>query len=301
MRIVSLLPSGTELVCALGLRDQLVGVSHECDFPESVASLPRLTSSILAHGLTPAEIDAAVAKAKLEARPLYAVDGARLSALAPDLIVTQGVCTVCAVTPETIGSSLELLPVDLATSAPVLSLTGGSWEGIRRDIQQLAEATGTEATATALLADLDARWARLDGRAPPASKPRVVMLEWPEPPWFGGHWVPEQVAVAGGIDPLGQPGLPSGRTTLAAIQEADPDVICGIACGYGVGENEAHLRTLITQPGWSELRAVKSGQVWALDANGCFSRPGPRVVDGAELLATLLRGDAPDPARARRV
>lgn len=301
MRIVSLLPSGTELVCALGLRDQLVGVSHECDFPADVAHLPRLTASILDHGLSPAEIDAAVAAASLEKRPLYTVDGAQLSALAPDLIVTQGVCSVCAVTEQTIGTSLALLPVELATHAPVLSLSGGSWAGIRRDIQQLGDATGTQARAAALLDDLDVRWARLDAIPKAEGAPRVVMLEWPEPPWFGGHWVPEQVAVAGGIDPLGQPGLPSGRTTLAAIQDADPDVICGIACGFGTAENEAHLRALLTQPGWSELRAVKARQVWALDANGCFSRPGPRVVDGAELLATLLRGDTPDGDRARRL
>lgn len=301
MRIVSLLPSGSELVAALGLLDQLVGVSHECDYPAAVGSRPRLTSSILDHGLSPAEIDAEVARANLAKRPLYTVDGARLSALAPDLIVTQGVCSVCAVTEDTIGSSLSLLPVELATTAPVLSLSGGSWDGIRHDIAQLADATGAGPAADVLLAELDARWARLAAMPPPTERARVLMLEWPDPPWFGGHWVPEQVHVAGGSDPFGQPGLPSGRVDFDAIREADPDLICGIACGFDTDANEAHLRALLEQPEWSTLRAVRRRQVWAFDANGLFSRPGPRVVDGAELLADVLRGHAVDPSRARRV
>ena len=290
MRIVSLLPSGTELVAALGLTDNLVGVSHECDHPASVSGLPRLTSSILDHGLTPAEIDAAVRDASLEKRPLYAVDGALLAQLQPDLIVTQGVCAVCAVTEDTVGSSLALLPVELSCDAPVLSLEGVCWDGVRRDIMNLGRATQQQERATDLLASLDARWAALANAPPLDSPPRVAMLEWPDPPWYGGHWVPEQVAVAGGVDPFGVAGAPSGRLTFEQVRQADPDIILGIACGYGVEENRRHLVALLEDPPWAGLRAVQSGQVWALDANGLFSRPGPRVVDGAELLARLFRG-----------
>ena len=288
MRIASLLPSGTELVCALGLRDQLVGVSHECDYPADVTSLPRLTSSILDHGLTPAQIDAAVAASSLERRPLYSVDGALLSSLKPDLIVTQGVCAVCAVSEETVQQTLCLLPVTDVTKAPVLSLTGMAWQGIRADIQALGEATGTAERARALLDELDARWAAVAALPPPQQPPTVAMLEWPDPHWFGGHWVPEQVAVAGGVDPFGTPGEPSGRLSAEALAEADPDLLLGIACGFGVEDNARHLREVITRS--PELRAVREGGVWALDANGLFSRPGPRVVDGAELLARLFRG-----------
>jgi len=293
-RIVSLLPSGTELVCALGLRERLVGISHECDFPADVVGLPVLTSSILGHGLSPAEIDAAVSRASLDGRPLYAVDGELLARLEPDLIVTQGVCAVCAVTPDTIGASLELLPVDLAVDAPVLSLSGASWAGIRHDIRTLAAAAGVEDTADALLADLDRRWGAL-AASPHGERPRLAMLEWPDPPWFGGHWVPEQVAVAGGHDLFGTPGLPSGRMTVDEVVAADPDIIVGIACGFGVEENLTHLQALVSRPELATLRAVKEGRVWAANANGLFSRPGPRVVAGAELLAQLVRGETPSP------
>lgn len=299
MRIASLLPSGTELICALGGRDALVGISHECDFPADVVALPRLTASILGNGLSPAEIDRAVTRAAFEERPLYTVDGDLLSRLQPDLIVTQGVCAVCAVTDDTIG--LALSPVDDATDAPVLSLEATSWSGIRRDIQRLGKAMGATDKGRALLAELDARWEALERTAGEGATPRVAMLEWPDPPWFGGHWVPEQVAVAGGHDLFGTPGLPSGRLDLERLLAEDPDVIVGIACGYDVETNARHLRRLIAHPDLARSRAVRSGDVWAADANGLFSRPGPRVVEGAELLRTLFRGAPPEPTRARRI
>ena len=287
-RIVSLLPSGTEILCALGLRDRIVGVSHECDFPADVTSLPRLTSSILDDGLSPAEIDAAVAAAGLEQTPLYAVDGALLESLAPDLIVTQGLCAVCAVTEDTIARSVRLATLDAHSRAPVLSLSGVNLAGIRRDILEVGRAAGVEAEAHALLARMEADWSALPG--PGAHAPTVLMLEWPDPPWSGGHWVPEQVAAAGGVDLFGTAAASSERIQWDRVHEADPDLIIVMGCGFGLAENLEQARRLVRDPARQSLRAVRTGRVWAADANALFSRPGPRVVEGAALLARIFSG-----------
>ncbi len=300
MRIVSLLPSATEIAASLGLMDQVVGVSHECDFPASARDRPTLTSSILAHGLSPAAIDAAVAAASLERRPLYAVDGALLTRLKPDLILTQGVCAVCAVTPETVSDSLSFARLEAACSAPVLSLSGMDFAGICTDILAVGEATGTEEQARALVASLQSRWARVSGQG--GARPRVLMLEWPEPPWSAGHWVPEQVEVAGGIAVLAEPGTPSRRLSWDEIADADPDILIGAACGFDLETNRRHLANLLaSHPRARTLRAVTAGQVWAVDANALFSRPAPRVVEGAELLAAILTDAAVDASQAVRL
>lgn len=299
MRIVSLLPSGTELACALGLREHLVGVSHECDFPAGVCELPQLTSSILDHELSPAQIDAAVADASLERRPIYAVDGALLNSLKPDLILTQGVCAVCAVTPETIAQGLELVRLQDSCTAPVLSLSAVSTGGVFRDLQAIAEATGTQEQAETLITSLEAR---LDALAalPPSGK-RVLMLEWPDPPWSGGHWVPEQVSAAGGEPLFGGPGDNSRRLSWEEIQAADPDVVIASACGFDLQTNLVHARKLLEHPVLGQLRAVRSGAFWAADSNSYFSRPAPRIVDGAELIRAILEGGEVDPRQAQRV
>ncbi len=295
-RIISLLPSGTELVCALGLRDSLVGVSHECDFPHGVGGLPCVTSSIVESGLTPAQIDAAVLAASLEQRPLYSVDVDLLADLQPDLIVTQGVCAVCAVTEETVRTNLSFCALEDAISAPIVSLTGHDWAGIRSDLEELADAVGHRERAITLLGELDRRWDRLAASVP-AHRPTLAMLEWPDPPWFGGHWVPEQVAVAGGIDLFGTAGAPSGRLTWRQCLEAEPDYVIGMACGYDLQQNLTHFAAAVAGP-LADLRAVQAGRVWAVDANAFFSRPGPRVVDGAELLRRILTGQMVLPERA---
>ncbi|MCH9687918.1 MAG: ABC transporter substrate-binding protein, partial [Deltaproteobacteria bacterium] len=261
-----------------------------------VASLPRVTSSILDHGLSPAQIDAAVSAASLDRRPLYMVDGALLAQLRPDLIVTQGVCAVCAVTESTVRQSLQWAPVHEVSSARVLSLEGIDWSGIRHDLAALASAAGQPGRAEALVATLDRRWARLDD-ARPSSPPTVAMLEWPDPPWFGGHWVPQQVAVAGGRDLFGQAGRPSGRLSWEQLREADPDYVIGIACGFDLSRNRTHLSAAVTGP-LAGLRAVAEGRVWAADANALFSRPGPRVVDGAEVLQQIFTGRPVSPQQA---
>ncbi len=286
-RIVSLLPSGTEICAALGLEANLVGRSHECDFPSSVAALPVLTRSILETGASAAEIDAAVSRAALEGAPLYAVDGEALGALEPDLILTQGVCAVCAVSGPTVEKSLELLPVDLACSAPVLSLEGKDFEGILADVQRVGDAAGVSAEAAARIEAMRARWHKID----PGPKRRVMMLEWPDPPWIAGHWVPEQVARAGGVDVFGTAGGLSTRTTWDAVAEADPDIIVVSACGFDLAANAHEARQLFVRDETRTLRAVREGAVYATDANSYFSRPAPRVIDGASVLAALLRGE----------
>ena len=290
MRIVSLLPSATELACALGLRDQLVAVSHECDYPTDVKTLPRITSSILGHDLDPKQIDDAVVQAVREGQALYQINGDLLRELEPDLILTQGVCDVCAVSQGTVDETLVFLP-ELAADVKTLSLSGATFEGILRDMRLLAEATGREARAAELSADLRKCWHTLESN-PPQNRPRVLMLEWPEPPFYGGHWVPEMVAVAGGIDVLGHVGVDSKRTTWAEIAATDPDIIVSIACGYDLAKNTEFAQNLYAHPEAKHLRAVQSEQVWACDANSYFSRPAPRIVEGAQVLRGIFAGEA---------
>ena len=299
MRVVSLLPSATEIAARLGLLDHVVGVSHECDYPTSVKKLPVLTSSILDHGLSPEQIDTAVSAAVLDQKPLYIVDGEMLASLKPDLILTQGICSVCAVTPETVSEGLKLVRLEASCTAPVLSLSGVDYAGIKRDIHAVAAACGVPERGEALVAELDARWSTIQ---PCKGAPKVMMLEWPDPPWSGGHWVPEQVAVAGGVEPFSAPGEPSRRLTWADVVAEDPDVIIAAACGFDLETNLQQItNTIAADHAVAGLRAVKAGQVWAVDANAYFSRPAPRVVDGAELIASILSGRAIDPTHARQI
>ena len=300
MRIVSLLPSATEIICALGLRDQLVAVSHECDYPPEVAALPRITSSILPEGLEPAHIDAAVVEAVREGKALYQIDGDKLLNLEPDLVVTQGVCDVCAVSTDTLKETLKFLPDVVAESTQTLTLSGKTVAGILRDVRLVAEAAGVEERAEELLEPLRQRWENLIETKPDTSI-TVLMLEWSEPPFYGGHWVPEQVAAAGGVSVMGRVGQDSQRTTWEAIAESDPDLVVVMACGYGVEQNAAFALELYNYPEASQLRAVTEGQVYACDANSFFSRPGPRVVRGAELLRLIFTGQELPGTEAVRV
>lgn len=289
MKIVTLLPSATEIVASLVPQSQLVAVSHECDFPPGVEALPRITSSIIPEGLDAAAIDSAVSQAVQDGQAIYQVNGDLLAQLQPDLIVTQGLCDVCAVNVDTVKETLIFLPDALPKNTEILSLTSQNVAGVFRDIERVGVAVKQTAAASSLVAQLRDRWAKL-AQTLPAQKPKVLMLEWPEPPFFGGHWVPEMVAVAGGVDVLGQPGQDSGRCTWADIAAADPDVIVAIACGQNLTQNLALTQQLRQQPEFMALRAVQSQNLWAVDANSYFSRPGPRLVDGAELLRQILHG-----------
>lgn len=299
MRIASLLPSATELVAELGLASHLVAVSHECDFPPEVASLPRATASILGHGLSQAEIDAAVSKAVRAGQPLYTVDGALLARLKVDLIVTQGLCDVCAVTPDTVSHALRRVPPDLIEGVVVLSLDATSVEGVFGDLRRLGEAAGVAGIAARREAEARARWDALAGGR--RRWRRIGLLEWTDPPFYGGHWVPEQIVQAGGEDVFGRPGEASGRIKPESVLEADPDVLVVGCCGQGLEANVAHAEALRRDPVLGMLRAVREGRLWAVDANAYFSRPSLRLVRGAEILAHILDEGEDLEGEARRV
>ncbi|MBZ9750922.1 cobalamin-binding protein [Deinococcus sp. HMF7604] len=289
-RIVSLLPSATDLLFDLGLGGQVVGVSHSCDHP-GAAGQPVLTRSIVDAGAPQAEIDRAVSEAVREGRALYQVDGPLLDTLQPDLVVTQGVCEVCAVTPGTIETAVRYLPGCLP-AAQVLSLEGRSVAGILDDLRALAGVAGVPERGDALAAQARQDW---NAVVPVNHAPRVLTLEWTDPPFYGGHWVPEQVERAGGVNVLGEAGTDSGRATWAQIEALDPDVVVVMCCGFDLPENLGFARTLLGR----ELRAVQTGQLWATDANALFSRPALGVVRGAAVLADLLRGQSTPGASMR--
>jgi len=293
MRIVSLLPSATEMVAALGCSESLVGISHECDYPKELTHLPQLTQSILAHGLSPKQIDDAVVEASLAGQPLYSVDAEQLMSLQPDLILTQGVCSVCAVTPDTIETGFRLLSLEMLSDVPILSFGAKDLEGVFQDLTQLGEATDTIQQAQILIQDLRQRLENLKEKKG-ATQPKVLMIEWPEPLWYGGHWVPEQIEAAGGIDPFGKPGEPSGRMTWEDVQAAAPEIILMGACGFDLEGNRTYAQALYDVPEAQALPAIQQQRVYAVNSNAYLSRPAPRLIDGAEMLHAAIQGKSLD-------
>jgi iron complex transport system substrate-binding protein len=287
MRIISLVPNGTEILFALGAGDQVVGVSHECDWPEEARRRPILTGSALAPGMSAAEIDAAVSAQVGSGHSLYTLDEARIAALAPDLIVTQELCPVCAVSTEQVDGAVLPLP----HCPEVLSLDPRTLGDVLADIRKVGEATGRRAEAEALVSDLEDRLAAVRERTSSALPPKVLALEWLDPPFAGGHWVPEMIAAAGGVDAVALPGDSSRRLTWEEIDAADPDVVVVMPCGFDEAGAKAQMSGMADRPEWERLRAVRQGRAYPVDANGCFSRPGPRLVDGIERLAELFRAD----------
>jgi iron complex transport system substrate-binding protein len=284
MRIVSLVPNGTEILFALGAGEQVVGVSHECDYPEEARRRPILTGSALATGMSAAEVDAAVTAQVASGASLYTLDEARIADLAPDLIVTQNLCPVCAVSTAQVDEALRPLP----RCPDLLSLDPRSLADVLADIRRVGAATGRADEAAALIADLERRLAGVRERVAGRPRPRVAALEWLDPPFAGGHWVPEMIALAGGEDVLNRPGDGSRRMTWEEVAAADPEVIVAMPCGYDAAGAQAQVDLAADRPEWRRLRAVREGRVAAVDANGCFSRPGPRLVDGIERLAAIL-------------
>lgn len=285
-RIVSLLPSATEIVCALGLEDSLVGITHECDYPPTVADKPRLTASKISHEtMTSAEIDHAV-RSQLDGHgSIYDLDEERLRALRPDLIITQELCDVCAVSYKTVKQAARMFE----TEVRVVSLEPNTIEDIFANIRTVGELTGREAKASEVVEGLRARLERVNrALADTTVHPRTLMLEWLEPVFAPGHWVPEQVRIAGGDHGFGRAGQPSVTTNAEEIRAYAPEVIVMIPCGYYKEDILRQLPRARLPLGWNELPAVRAGQVWAVDATSYFSRPGPRVVDGTEILARIL-------------
>lgn len=289
-RIVSLLPGATETVAALGLEDAVVGISAECDAPASVLDRPRVSQALIDPAQTPAAIDREVREHRAQGAPLYHVDAATLAALRPDLVLAQSLCDVCAPTP---GG----LTAEAVADARVLSLDARDLEGVLAEIGRIAEAAGVGPAGARLLAELRHRLAA--ARRQPARRPRVLTVEWPEPLFIGGHWVPEMVQLAGG-DPLGAPGEHSRTVSWDEVRAFAPEVIIVMPCGLGLEAAAQTLPALTAQPGWDTLPAVRAGAVHIVDGNRHFSRPGPGLVTGVEVLAGLLAGTAPPPALARR-
>jgi iron complex transport system substrate-binding protein len=283
VRIVSLVPNGTEILFALGAGGEVVGVSHECDFPEEVRQRPILTGSALTPGMSAAEIDQAVSAQVGNGLSLYTLDEARIADLAPDLIVTQELCPVCAVSTAQVDGAVRPLP----RCPDLLSLDPRTLGDVLADIRKVGAAVGRAAEAAVLVSSLEARLAAVRARALP-ERPRVLALEWLDPPFAGGHWVPEMIAAAGGIDTVARPGDSSRRLTWEEVAEIDPDVLVVMPCGFDAAGAAAQIATVADLPEWRRLRAVRAGGVYPVDANGCFSRPGPRLVDGIEQLAAIF-------------
>jgi iron complex transport system substrate-binding protein len=292
---VSLLPSATEIVYALGLGERLVGVTHECDYPEAARGKPQLTSSALPSAANSAEIDRHVRASLHSGSSLYALDAGALERLAPDLIITQELCAVCAVSYEIVARAARRL-----TSDPrIVSLEPSSLEDVFANIATLGELTGASDAATEVVGGLRARIAALQAHVARqcGPRPRVLVLEWSDPPMSGGHWTPDLARLAGGECVLGNPGANSRVLAWEAIASADPDVVIVAPCGYGLEATLAAATELEAQPLWRSLRAVRDGRAYALDGNAYVNRPGPRLVDTAELFTSILFGEPYGAAR----
>lgn len=287
LRIVSLLPGATELVCALGLREALVGISHECDYPPGLGTVPRVTRTRVDHTAASLAIDAQVRQELAAGQGLYGVDASSLAALAPTLIVTQSLCAICAVAEDDIADAVRALP-----SAPaVVALQPATLDEMLENIDTLGGRFGVPHAAAALRATLEARIAAVAARSariPPAARPRVALLEWLDPLFDAGHWKPELVALAGGHPALGRTGAPSTMRRWEELAAADPDVIVVACCGYDRDRGLRDVAAISRLPAWRALRAVREGRVRVADGNAYFNRPGPRLVDSLELLAHAL-------------
>ncbi len=294
MRIVSLLASGTELLCALGEGDRLVGRSHECDDPPWVARLPVVSRPTFDVTGDSGAVDQLVRDKLRAGQPLYEIDRARLDALAPDLVITQTHCDVCAVGPDAIAAAVAVANVGDAHTWPGLenlrtvAMRGGSLDGILRDFIVVSEAAGCGARGQALVADLRATVQTWRDATVGLARPRVVCLEWTDPPFPMGNWGPELVELAGGICVLGNPNAHSAAVPWQAVRDADPDVLVIAPCGFGLERGLADAASLPARPGWSDLRAVRTGRVYVSDGNRYFNRSGPTVFATIALLAEML-------------
>ncbi|MCT4352197.1 cobalamin-binding protein [Streptomyces sp. Je 1-79] len=289
MRIVSLLPAATDLVAELGLVGRLVGRTHECDWPPSVmARIPSVTSAGFSDAtLTSREISDAVGGSRHSGSSLYTLDTEALAALAPDVILTQDLCDVCAVSYTAVSRAVRVLDADTR----VLSLEPRTLEDVLDCLLRVGRLLGVEETALRRHAGLTARLSAVRRRTAGLERPRVVAVEWLDPLWPAGHWVPEQIECAGGLPLLASAGEHTRPMEWDAVVEARPDVLLVLPCGFAPERTLRERHLLTGQPRWAELPAVRRGAVWVLDGPAYFNRPGPRVVRGAEVLAHVLHGE----------
>lgn len=302
MRICSLLPAATEVVCALGLGDSLTGVTHECDHPPEVLGKPIVVQSRLEESsLSSREIDEVVGESLRRGESLYRLDLPSLEQAAPDLVIAQDLCDVCAITPQDISQAIERLPKRPA----LLSLNPTCLGDILEDIRRVGEATGRLEEAERLVTSLRGRVNRVASKASQAEKrPRVLSVEWLDPLMASGHWIPEMVELAGGVDGLGRRGAPSSKIEWAVVLDYQPEVILLMPCGFDVGRTRRELGLLAGREGWATLPAVVEGRVFAMNGHAYYSRPGPRLVEGLEVMARLFHpelfpGGYPQDAAAR--
>lgn len=287
MRIVSLLPAATEILYDIGAGEAVVGVTHECDFPPEAARKPSLIRPRVDPKAAPGEIDRQVREFIARGESIYAVDAELLERLAPDLIVTQDLCHVCAAAPEDLAAALARLPIERAPR--VVTFTPRSLADVWQGIREIATAAGIPAAGVKLASRLEKQSAAIHRAVREVrARPRVLCLEWFEPPYAAGHWVPEMVRLAGGQDVLGREGEPSFSVTWSQIADARPDVILLMSCGYDLQRNLDVWSATSLPPEWNDLPAVRKAQIYAVDANAYFSRSGPRLIEGLALLASLL-------------
>jgi iron complex transport system substrate-binding protein len=288
MRIVSLVPAGTDIVCDLGLQGSLVGVSHECDAVER-GRLPRLTRSVVpTDTMSSAEIDAAVSAQAASGAPMYEIDVDRLLALDPDVVISQSLCDVCALP----AHAVERVLADAAPTVPLLSLDGRSIDGMLASITDVGLLADRLDAATELVGRLRQRLDRVAAAVAGRTKPRVVCLEWLDPPYACGHWIPEMIERAGGTDLLGRPGIPSVAIPWSDIEAARPPIVIAMPCGYDLPRAVADVDQMAARAEWR--RAIADADVYAAAGGAYFTRPGPKLVTGIEVLASILHRDVAD-------
>jgi iron complex transport system substrate-binding protein len=287
MRIVSLLPSATEIVCALGLGHSLVGVSHDCDYPPEVRGKPTLSEAIVTAAMPSAEIDSRIRAQLHRGTSVYHLDATALSALAPDLILTQELCEVCAPSFSEVRRAARVLE----GRARLVSLEPHGLEDILATILEVGRQTETSAAAEALVSQLRARIEQVRRRPLTGPRPRVLCVEWLDPLFVAGHWLPEMVALAGGWDGLARPGENSFVVEWDQVRDYAPEVVLVMPCGFDLARTRQEIPLVTGRPGWDDLPAARTGRVFLVDGSAYFNRPGPRIVRGLEILADLFRAD----------
>jgi iron complex transport system substrate-binding protein len=303
MRICSLLPGATEIAYALGLGDQMVGVTHECDYPpEARRKKIVVRSSLDPQTMSSSEIDTSVGQTSRSGQSLYTIDADAFKEASPDVILTQDLCDVCAIDRNEVVEACQAL----LNQPTIISLAPNCLSDVLADIERVGVATGTETRARALVHDLRERIERVSRRASQSiARPRVASLEWLDPLYYAGHWVPEMVELAGGNNGFGQPGEPSAKLEWQSLVKFSPEIILLMPCGFDLERTVSEFHLLSARDSWSDLPAVKAGRVFAVNGHAYFSRPGPRLIDGLELLAQLMHPEifpAPlSPQAARRL
>ncbi len=294
MRICSFLPSATEIVCTLGLADSLVGITHQCDYPAEVSDKPRVVTGTVENGLSSAEIEERVRESVRTQTPIYRVDIEKLRALKPDVILTQGLCNVCALDSDTVFGIADVLEC----GPEVVSLDPRDIESVFDAVKTVGEATGTGFKAEEIVRKLRERVEKVRKVfEKDRGRPRVFCMEWMDPPYAAGHWIPEMVEIAGGENGLAKTGERSKKVSWEEIGDFAPNIVVLMPCGFGIEKTVSESARLSAADRWRTLPAVRKGEVYVVDSNSYFTRPSPRIADGIEIMAGIIH---PDIFRAQR-